>query len=78
MLRPRTAVFIPLGDETRAAMARGAEMIGLVLLFDVVVIGGYLLVTKPLGNVVWIVPTFVLFGLVVAAYLYGRLSDGTA
>ena len=78
MLRPRTAVFIPLGDETRAAMARGAEMIGLVLLFDVVVIGGYLLVTEPLGDVVWIVPTFVLFGLVVAAYLYGRLSDGTA
>ena len=78
MLRPRTAVFIPLGDETRAAMARGAEIIGLVLLFDVVVIGGYLLVTEPLGNVVWIVPIFVLFGLVVAAYLYGRLSDGAA
>ena len=66
------------GDETRAAMARGAEVIGLVLLFDVVVIGGYLLVTEPLEKVVWIVPTFVLFSLVVAAYLYGRLSDGAA
>ena len=78
MVRARTTVFMPLGDETRAAMARGAEMIGLVLLFDVVVIGGYLLVTEPLENVVWIVPTFVLFSLVVAAYLYGRLSDGAA
>ena len=58
-------------------MARGAEMIGLVLLFDVVV-GGYLLVTEPLGNVVWVAPTVVLFGLVIAAYLYGRLSDGAA
>ena len=58
-------------------MTRGAEMIGLVLLFDVVV-GGYLLVTEPLGNVVRVAPTVVLFGLVVAAYLYGRLSDGAA
>ena len=67
-----------LGNETRAAMARGAEVIGLVLLFDVVVIGGYLLVTEPLENVVWVAPTVVLFGLVVAAYLYGRLSDDAA
>jgi len=78
VFRAWTAVFMPLGDETRAAMARGAEMIGLVLLFDVVVIGGYLLLTEPLEKVVWIVPTVVLFGLVVAAYLYGRLSDGAA
>ena len=59
-------------------MARGAEMIGLVLLFDVVVIGGYLLVTEPLEDVVWVAPTVVLFSLVVAAYLYGRLFDGAA
>ena len=59
-------------------MARGAEMIGFVLLFDVVVIGGYLLVTEPLGNVVWVAPTVVLFGLVVAAYLYGRPSNDAA
>ena len=59
-------------------MGRGAELIGFVLLFDIVVIGGYLLLTEPLGKVVWIVPTLALFSLVIAAYLFGRLSSDAA
>ena len=59
-------------------MGRGAELIGFVLLFDIVVIGGYLLLTEPLGMVVWIVPTLALFSLVIAAYLFGRLSSDAA
>ncbi|PSP66162.1 hypothetical protein BRC85_11090 [Halobacteriales archaeon QS_1_69_70] len=56
-------------------MGRGAELIGFILLFDIVVIGGYLLLTEPLGKVVWIVLTLALFSLVVAAYLLGRFSS---
>ena len=59
-------------------MRRGAELIGFVLLFDIVVIGGYLLLTGPLGRVVWIVSTLALFSLVIAAYLFGRLSSDAA
>ena len=59
-------------------MGRGAELIGFVLFFDIVVIGGYLLLTEPLGKVVWIVPTLALFGLVIAAYLFGLLSSDAA
>ena len=32
-------------------MGRGAELIGFVLFFDIVVIDGYILLTDPLGNV---------------------------
>ena len=56
-------------------MRRGAELIGFILFFDIVVIGGYILSTEPLGRVVWIVPTLALFSLVIAAYLFGRLSS---
>ena len=59
-------------------MGRGAELIGFVLFFDIVVIGGYILLTEPLGKVVLIVPTPALFSLVIAAYLFGRLSSDAA
>lgn len=57
-------------------MVRPAEVVVGVLLFDVVVVGGYLLLTEPVGDVVWILPSFLLFSLVVAAYLVDRLSAG--
>lgn len=57
-------------------MARPGDVIGSVLVFDIVVIGGYLPLTEPLDAVDWIVPWVVPCNLLIAGDVYKRLSEG--